>query len=421
MENHPIPQDVTGFKFKLIGSMTVKQFLYLLGFGILTTVCFVLHTNILIKVPLMLLFAGTGAMLAFVPIEGRPMDVMIANFAKTIPSENRYIYKKRGANLASFDALKIPAKPQPAAVKVEIKKEKEEESESNKKALLLSRLRNSGSKPDESEAKFVRSVRSFFDEGGPMPRVITQISADGEPKGEKKIETAPTPTPQPTNPIPAPERPNENDVEALKRQLVAAKEEQAQGGNQEDLAKRIADLEAHLAQVVGENDALSKKVIGYEMNQNQQQEQVMTPGTATEEIQTQQSQNVKFVSPSSTLQAGFPSLPDVPNIVMGIVRDPRNKTLPNILVEVVDQNNIPVRAFKTNSLGQFAAATPLADGTYKVYFEDPQKIHEFEIIQITLDGTIFNPIEVTSVDSREKLRRELFGTAQAQQAPAATA
>jgi hypothetical protein len=108
-------------------------------------------------------------------------------------------------------------------------------------------------------------------------------------------------------------------------------------------------------------------------------------------------------------QAGFPTLPDVPNVVLGIVKDPRGKVLQNILVEVVDENETPVRAFKTNALGQFASATPLSNGSYKVFFEDPQKKHEFDTIEITLDGkSIFNPLEVTSVDQREKLRRELF-------------
>lgn len=71
MENHPIPQDVTGFKFKLIGSVTVKQFLYLLGFGILTTVAFVFPMTNFIKIPTMLFFALIGIGLAFVPIGGR--------------------------------------------------------------------------------------------------------------------------------------------------------------------------------------------------------------------------------------------------------------------------------------------------------------------------------------------------------------
>src|SRR3989338_4692668 len=103
MENHPIPQDVTGFKFKLIGSITVKQFLYLLAFGIFATIVFVLHINFYVKLPLMIFFAAIGTALAFLPIEGRPMDTMLVNFAKTIPAENRFIYKKRGANLQAFE------------------------------------------------------------------------------------------------------------------------------------------------------------------------------------------------------------------------------------------------------------------------------------------------------------------------------
>lgn len=96
MENHPIPQDVTGFKFKLIGSVTVKQFLYILGGGILAVVCYILPISAFIKIPLSAIFGGIGVMLAFVPIEGRPMDVMAKNFLKAFPSENQYIYKKKG-------------------------------------------------------------------------------------------------------------------------------------------------------------------------------------------------------------------------------------------------------------------------------------------------------------------------------------
>lgn len=70
MENHPIPQDVTGFKFKLIGSVTVKQFLYILAGGILAIVCYILPVSPFIKLPLAFICGGMGVMLAFVPIEG---------------------------------------------------------------------------------------------------------------------------------------------------------------------------------------------------------------------------------------------------------------------------------------------------------------------------------------------------------------
>ena len=122
----------------------------------------------------------------------------------------------------------------------------------------------------------------------------------------------------------------------------------------------------------------------------------------------------KFVTPESQVKAGFPDVPDTPNVVMGIVKDPRGRVLPTVLVGIIDQQQVPVRAFKTNALGQFAAATTLADGTYTVLLEDPRKTNEFEQLSITLDGNIFQPLEIISMDQREKLRRELF------QQPAAT-
>lgn len=306
MENHPIPQDVTGFKFKLIGSITVKQFLYLLACGILATVSFLLfNKNPLLMVPSILFFAGIGFSLAFVPIEGRPMDVMLVNFARTIPSENRYIFRKRGANLASFKIFDVPVIHHAATA---TKAAQEEKNPANdKRALLISRLRNSSFRPDEGEVERLKNISSIF-EDVKTTRVYTPVAAE-------KIE-------------------------------------------KEDL------------------------------RQTQTQPQAPVAGTA-----------------------GFQTLPDTPNVVMGRLVDSRGKVLPNILVEVLDSEDVPRRAFKTNAQGQFAAATPLADGTYKLVFTDPSKQHEFETKEITLDSKIFNPIETVSTDAREKLRRELFGRA----------
>ena len=49
MENHPIPQDVTGFQFRLIGSMTVKQFGYLSAGVIAAVIVFYMPIFILLK------------------------------------------------------------------------------------------------------------------------------------------------------------------------------------------------------------------------------------------------------------------------------------------------------------------------------------------------------------------------------------
>ena len=100
--------------------------------------------------------------------------------------------------------------------------------------------------------------------------------------------------------------------------------------------------------------------------------------------------------------------PESPNLVIGIVQDPRGNVLSNILVEVKDEEGNPVRAFKTNALGQFASATPLLDGTYTIEFDDPTGKQRFDAIQLTLNGKIIEPLEEISQDQREELRRSLF-------------
>ncbi len=106
--------------------------------------------------------------------------------------------------------------------------------------------------------------------------------------------------------------------------------------------------------------------------------------------------------------SGLSYIPDTPNVISGIVKDPRGNVLPGILIEIKDQGGNPVRAFKTNALGQFASATPLSINTYTLELEDPNKKHTFEAARIVADGTILSPIEIISHDGREELRKALF-------------
>lgn len=99
MENHPIPQDVTGFQFKLIGNMTVKQFAYLATGIILGWVFLQLPISIFIKLPFSIFFAVFGVGLAFFPISGRPMDAMIGNFIKALLRPTQFFYEKTGTQL----------------------------------------------------------------------------------------------------------------------------------------------------------------------------------------------------------------------------------------------------------------------------------------------------------------------------------
>jgi hypothetical protein len=108
MENHPIPQDVTGFQFKLIGNMTVKQFAYLATGVILAVILWQLPVNFLIKFPFCAFSALVGTGLAYFPISGRPMDLMIGNYIKALLRPTQFVYAKDGGQIYFPAKMQMP-------------------------------------------------------------------------------------------------------------------------------------------------------------------------------------------------------------------------------------------------------------------------------------------------------------------------
>lgn len=366
MENHPIPQDVTGFKFKLIGSVTLKQFLYLMGAGIACVVAYMLPMGF-IKFPIIGLMAGLGLGLAFIPIDGRPMDVMIKNFIKALQSENQFIYRKKGAEALIFEYFQPKTI---AAVRQEAQDTSDDSEKNSKKELLYNQLRmNSSYKPDEGERAVLNSINSFLSGQTPSLTSITPKRADDiAPPPKREVQIA--------RPVIEPEKKPEIPLAVAPRPAVAQETPAPVVPTPQPVVELLAPQPAEQTTIPLQEDSTT----------------------------------ARFITSESQLKGGFPQIPDIPNIVLGIIKDPRGKVIPNVLVEIMDTQQTPVRAFKTNALGQFMSATPLPNGTYTILLEDPKKVNEFEQLSITLDGTIFQPLEIVSIDQRERLRRELFGT-----------
>src|SRR3989344_1059812 len=97
MEQHPVPQNVTTFQFRLIGDMTIKQFGYLAGGAILAYISYNLPLPFFFRWPLTAIFALGGIGFAFVPIEERPMDVWFLSFIKSIYSPTLYLWQREEA------------------------------------------------------------------------------------------------------------------------------------------------------------------------------------------------------------------------------------------------------------------------------------------------------------------------------------
>ena len=94
IQQHPLPQDISSYRFRLIGDMTVRQFLYIAGFIILTILLHNSPIPFFFRYPLEVLTLGLGIGLAFVPVQGRPLDQWIIAFIKSIYSPTQFIWQQ---------------------------------------------------------------------------------------------------------------------------------------------------------------------------------------------------------------------------------------------------------------------------------------------------------------------------------------
>jgi hypothetical protein len=165
----------------------------------------------------------------------------------------------------------------------------------------------------------------------------------------------------------------------------------------DDLQAQRDKMEAEIARLRVQNAPLPPKPTGT---------YVATPAT-------KQGASVRIITPDRAVKVGLPRLTTFPNIVTGIVKDGDQNLLPGVLITVKDKEGVPLRALKTNRLGQFAASTPLPNGTYFIEIEDPRLRYTFDRAQITLNGTIVPALEIFAKSQKEitraRLEKELFG------------
>jgi hypothetical protein len=163
-----------------------------------------------------------------------------------------------------------------------------------------------------------------------------------------------------------------------------------------------------------EKDVMEKELVS--LRQKSPNKPVTTPPKTTGVVipSKQTEPTVKAMGAQAALKAGLPMLTTYPNVVTGIVKDFASALLPGVLVTVKDKEGVPLRALKTNKLGQFAASTPLANGVYLIEVEDPRNRFVFDKAQITLTGAVMPTLQIIAKSQkeleREQLHKQIFGT-----------
>jgi len=101
-EQHPIPQQISSYQFRLVGDMTLKQFLQLAGGALVGLMLYGSPLHPVIKWPLIVISVLFGIALAFLPIEDRPLSTWVFIFFRSIYSPTLFIWQTPARPRAYF-------------------------------------------------------------------------------------------------------------------------------------------------------------------------------------------------------------------------------------------------------------------------------------------------------------------------------
>lgn len=306
MENHPIPQQISSYQFRLVGDMTLKQFLQLAGGILVSLLIYATGLPGLIKWPLIVFFALLGAALAFLPFQERPLEKWILAFFRSVYSPTLYYWKKLQITPVYFQ-------PEVAGV--------------GAVGLPGTLPGASGTQGDISSNNLEKGELSFLSRLGEM------------------FATAPAPAPQPMviqplapsfSPAPTPATPKPGEMQINIPQLTPVTVTPTTGPKFVVEEKPTGGGDIAATQVT---QTLSAQGVG-------------------------QTQMAQF-----SVDAAPPHPPTEPNIIVGQVMDSQGKIVESAILEIQDEQGRPVRALRSNKLGHFMIVTPLLNGHYTIVVE----------------------------------------------------
>lgn len=334
MDVHPIPQNVTSFQFKLVGDMTLKQFAYLAAGAVIAYLLFVTvaHGYPLIAWPLIITSSLLGVSFAFLPVGSRPLDHWLASFLKAIYSPTKRTWKKNGQTY------------------------KEDPLFQSRLVMYLS-----GNTQNPSSATPV-------------------------------LQPIVTPASYPTEPLPTKEELGKTvnlarEAQQLQMKIIQTERTLSQIKEQ---AQKPSPIPVDYSQQV--NKALSdlQNLVSQASDVKGQIQKVQAPAAAvTEPISREK---VKVVISPLHKQTTV-ALTTFPNVINGIAKDKEGNYLEGVVAVIYDKEGLPVRALKTNKLGQFTGSTPLSNGTYTLELEKDN--FTFDVLQIELTGEVLPPLLIT--------------------------
>ncbi|MBI4037507.1 PrgI family protein [Candidatus Curtissbacteria bacterium] len=496
MEQHPVPQHIAAFEFKLFGNLTIRQFVTLAIPLSVGAIIFFSNLTPVVRLPLAVIFAGFGLFAALVPINGRPFDKWIVAFIKAVTSPTQRIWVKE-ARLPDFlNVVIAPGMPDakiPESITIQGRQrlqdylsslpQKTKTPQDKQEQIALARLGLEPQAPTSFVAtidKIPESIKvekpyiGLFSQSLPptqigktraVPRLSKnqrafilpglQKKLDGQNSTSDHIQLTNIPRFEPKTrlasemnfeveniiPIHTPDHriklvpgigntrvrklhfgpgdmatenlpirgENRFEIQNTKEEVpptrltpqepLQQKEEEAASISQTapilsagTPAVKISPtpqepsanlrLEGSILPKpkikIGDNPAVSLK---------KEEPQVIDTHITVNKKQLEPAIPAKTASPAQIVP-----LTNMPNVLSGLVLSAEGIPQEGAILIVHDQNGIPVRALKTNKLGQFLSSTPLPEGRYSIEIEAENG--EFTPVSLTVQGKILMPIEI---------------------------
>lgn len=411
MKEHPIPQDITGYRFHIVGNMTIKQFAEIGAGFVIAAILYKIGFPPYIKYPLMALSAGLGAAMAFLPIEERPLDHWIITFFQVMFRPTQF-YWRRSATIPSYFLFE-PSKNITPNDEVDLSPARRE------------RIHQFISSLNEGEAEPLDVV------GDDAMRLSSILDSFNDPSLNQLLPTTTqTTATKPNLVVRVRQLREDKDVDEVNEEINLASNPSLSG-----LSQQLAPSQVDNSVLVTlptttpvASDFQTDTVVHYSTNATP----VAIPTTeltvVTRSDQLDFNQSTTTVDPAPTetetnvtapliltpptqpaikdavtaqssvqfnINLPFPSTPTEPNKLVGMVLSAQGDMVPGAIIEVVDQNDNLARAVKSNALGQFFITTPLITGTYVIRVDKDEL--QFAPQELVVNNSILQPIELRAI------------------------
>ncbi len=383
-KTHPVPQHIAAFEFKLIGDLTLKQFLFA---GVGVAVCYaawISNLSFLTKWATIILAGGLGLGTAFFPIQDRTLDRWLLSFIAALFSPTQRIWRKEPlapeylredySQFLTSQVLSLTPLQGRRKLKEYLEDVPKEKREFGK----------------EEEERFIEKLNFDF----PLPPTAPKLAPAPEP-----IKPKP---PQPPPEVAVPKV--EGTIKVRPRPLV---ERKLPAPTVKDLIREVKKPQRETGEIEKQNIELKNKL-------DQAEQQLKSLLTIKEERAKDEAYRTRLMEQerevrqlterqkttqrriSTTVDGeergeGFPREKQLPNVVSGIVKNKEGKLLEGVVIIIKDRDADPARALKTDRLGRFAIATPLENGDYTV--EISGRGDSFGIMKVVIEGSVLPPLE----------------------------